>query len=163
VNAEREQQGLPVVNGLWLEGETGAIRQPLPFDAVRTNDAALAGLARAARVPWLNSPIGTWCDASRNTPADPGSTPTSRMLAIAQDPTGEREGDAMPPQSNLQPNLQSNPEPLPAALRDALGQLDTGALDRLRMVLTGERGGVELELTRGDRWRVWHRLESGHA
>lgn len=156
VNATREAAGRLPVNALWLEGRAGRVTRR-PFARVVCDDPALAGLARRAGV-----------DTRSIEPAEA----LDPRAWLGRDERGDSPGSGEPPGGVLL---------APGFWREAVGDGDLqgweeawlafdcwfGALldaapdlcgRPLRVVLTGERGRVELLRSPADRWRPWRRL-----
>jgi hypothetical protein len=136
-NARRIERDLPAVNGLWLDGCTpSSVSTPAPFSEIASDDPALRGLAMLSGL--------------RIAPAArvlPKQTMTDALLQVLD---GWR--------SHLRDAEASRT--LRGAAAQAFGLALTAGFDRLTVVLTGERGGVELSVARGDAWKVWRRLDA---
>lgn len=140
-NREREAQGLPPVNALWLDGRcSGNARSPA--NVVISDDPAICGLAGdAASRPHARLPHADELAAF----ARSGSV----LLDVGTWRAPRRAGDAG---AWIDAWL---------ALDQWLATLTCHGLPRgfkqVRAVLTGERRCLELAVTSGDDWCVWRR------
>ena len=142
VNAQRERRGLPALNSLWLEGFAGPLAAK-PFERVVAAERSLLGLAiacgaRAEAADVLPSPRAL---ASHDAPTlvDAGAW---RAASMEQDPGAWLDAWAR-------------------FERWFLELLGSGAASRtVRLVLTGERRSLTLELEPGGRWRFWRRFDA---
>ncbi|MFU2488833.1 hypothetical protein [Thauera sp. WH-1] len=134
----REEAGRRPVNSVWLWG-AGALEQPLraPARQVQATDPVSIGLARAAGLP-VGAP-----DAA---------------AALAQDTLVVLDSQRKPAQ---QLDLQAWRGGLEALERDWFAPLAAafqhGRLDTLRLTAPGDRGTLQLELSRSARWKFWRK------
>lgn len=131
VNERRTLEGRLPIAGLWLEGRAGAARTRA-FERVRTDDAAIAGLARRA-----GSTVVAF-DAD-----EPDDAATLVDAGFWREPLAEGNADAW------NDGWLAFDRWFERAAKDA---------PALRVVLTGERECVELAFAPGDRFRPWRSL-----
>jgi len=137
-NAAREATGTPTINTLWLWGQ-GALDDAVPrrFDAVLAHHALARGLAV--------------CSGGTAAPlppryAEPGAGHTLALIehldyaALTQNAAAWRAG-LMEVEADW--------------LAPALHALKSGALSRLRLVLTGDHACLDLACARPAWWRFW--------
>ncbi|MBN8440608.1 MAG: hypothetical protein J0M28_02735 [Thauera sp.] len=134
----REESGLRAVNSVWLWGAGELDRRPVaPAVAVQATDPLSVGLARASGVPV----------------AAPGLA-----SAVRQDTLVVLETLLKPAQQLDLATWRSSLEALErdwfAPLAAALQQ---GRLDTLRILAPGDRGTLELEVRRTERWKFWRK------
>ncbi len=131
LNERRAQEGRLPISGLWLEGRAGAAGRRA-FESVRTDDPAVAGLARRA--------------GSQVVDFDSGAPLADRTLVDAgfwKDPLAEGDADAW------------NEAWLAFDRWFERGPKEIGSL---RFVLTGERDCLELAFAPADRFKPWRKL-----
>jgi len=147
VNLARQQNGLPVINGLWFEGRTVA-PGARPFDTLISQDPVLRGLGHAVGARTLTPAHLSAITAALT---DPDAPPGTRWLI---DPgcwqSQSEQGDACAWREGWRAFAHWLTE-FDAAIRPGRGT-------SLRWLLSGHRHAVELELTRLARFRFWHRL-----
>ncbi|HEY0878124.1 MAG TPA: hypothetical protein VGE10_06695 [Zeimonas sp.] len=131
VNERRVLEGRLPISGLWLEGRAGAARERA-FDRVRTDDAAIAGLARRA-----GSEVAAFAAA-----AQPGDA-TLVDAGFWKEPLAEGNADGW------------NDGWLAF---DRWFERNAAHVSTLRAVLTGERACVELAFKATDRFKPWRSL-----
>lgn len=131
VNERRAQEGRLPVNGLWLEGRAGAA-STRAFESVRTDDPAVAGLARRAGAHPVAFDDG-YCTGQR-TLVDAG---------FWKEPLAEGDIDGW------------NDAWLAFDRWFESGPKDEAAL---RLVLTGERDCIEIAVSPADRFKPWRSL-----
>lgn len=145
VNKARREAGRPTANSLrpWGMGQLDT-SPSAPFDEAWGDDPVLAGLSKAADIPYRSLPL-------RFEP------PAGNCLALhdglaapfqASDALGWREALARLDEDWLAPAL--------AALR-------TGRLRALKLVAPGDRYGLELDITRAGLWKFWRRPQPASA
>ncbi|MBW7925815.1 MAG: hypothetical protein H3C59_13885 [Burkholderiaceae bacterium] len=131
LNEARARAGRLPLSGLWLEGRAGAAAAR-PFESVRTDDPAVAGLAQRA--------------AARVEAFDAGALPARNALADAgfwKEALAEGDVDGW------------NEAWLAF---DRWFEQRAKDVSPIRVVLTGERECVEIVFANGDRFRPWRRL-----
>ena len=137
VNERRADQGLPVVNGLWLDGASPArLDGPSPFTRVASDDPAIVGLARLAGAQVLAGD-------------HPIERPTTGSVLHVLDAWRRRLRD---PEADDGRGMRDE-------VAAAIARAFESGTDRLTVILAGERSGVSLSLARGDGWKVWQRLD----
>lgn len=136
VNVAREAAGRLAVNALWLEGRAGAAAHR-PFARVHSDDPVLIGLARRSGAEVAAA------DAH-------ASRPDTTLLAppFWQQAVGDGDLHAW----------EHAWEVFDRWFGAQLAASPSIAARELRLVLTGERGLVELTRSPHDRWRPWRRL-----
>lgn len=138
LSAQREEAGLPAINGLWFWG------------------AGRAAGSRLDRRVWSDDPLarGLAGKASRPLPPDAGA-----MLAAG-------DGDAIVSLHRLHgPWLASDAVAWRTALGDIdqrwlaplIAACDAGRIERLRLASAGDAASLTIDYAGRDRWRLWRR------
>ncbi|MDR2112419.1 MAG: hypothetical protein LBQ62_04860, partial [Candidatus Accumulibacter sp.] len=146
VNRRREDNGLPLVNSLWLWGAGTPPRPSVTadFDSAWSDDPLTVGLARAAGVPANPLPGGAAELLARAAPA-------TRPLVVLEDLTGavrHEDGDAY---RRAVAALEAR------WFAPCWRALASGAIARLRLVAPTDRGVLRWDAGRAERWRFWRR------
>ena len=151
VNEAREAAGLSAVNAVWLDGWCGPLPQRAPAGLLAGNDPALRGLARLAG--WSVAALDA--DAGDPSAALAALRRSAAPLVLALDfwRRARRNGDDAHWYDGWV-RLARFLSPILSAGRWPVG------VERVVLVLTGERRCVELSLTRGARWLPWRRLDA---
>ncbi len=140
LNAAREAAGKPPVNSIWPWGG-GTLSQPLaaPCDRLYGDDPLARGLAIAAAIPHAPLP-----------PAFPQNPePAAAPLFVM-----ENLGDTMRQDAARKDALERLDRDW---LAPAVAALRRGNIGRLTVIAPGERGAIEITLTRPDLWKFWRR------
>jgi len=143
VNREREAAGRPVVNSVWPWGGGGLpATGTCDHDALWSDDSVAQGLGRLLGLGGGALSAGFAAASSRS--------PLVIHDALAHP---ARTGDALAWREQI--------EGFEAAwLAPALAALKSGRLDALQLIATGDRGGAELRVGRGDLWKFWRKPRS---
>lgn len=140
LNAAREAAGKPPVNSIWPWGG-GTLSRPLgaPCDRLYGNDPLARGLAISAGIPHAPLP-----------PAFPQKAePDDAPLFVV-----ENLGDTMRQEAARGTALERLDRDW---LAPAVAALRRGSIGRLTVIAPGERGAVEITLSRPDLWKFWRR------
>ena len=172
LNRERESQGQPPVNGLWLYAQgarTGALKRA--FDRVLSNSLATTGLAidagaRVGKPPTTFADITAAVDRATLSRASPTASASTVASSSTSNPTSASSGSTLIELDALAtPYVQQDwytwHETLARYERDwfapALAALKNGSLPSLTLTLTGDTGATSFTLTRHTLRLFWRR------